>query len=180
MKKIAVAVGILAAGIIASVAWRYYAIQTIQPQQEYRPAPQFTLKDYNGTEVKLSDFAGKPVLVNAWASWCPYCRDELKDFAVVKKEFAERGKEIVILAVNRAESADAARRYSDALGVSSEIIFLLDPDDSFYKGVGGFSMPETIFIDADGKIRQHKRGAMDMLEIRRRIEDAFGFSIRNS
>lgn len=174
MKKIALAVGILAAGAISFVAWRYYALSVIQPQQEYRPAPQLSFAAYDGQGVKLSDFSGKPIVVNAWASWCPYCRDELKDFAAIKKEFAQNGKEIVILAVNRAESPETARRYSDAVGVSDEIIFLLDPDDSFYQAIGGFSMPETIFVDTEGNIRQHKRGAMDALEIRRRVEDAFG------
>ncbi|MBI4137691.1 MAG: TlpA family protein disulfide reductase [Candidatus Sungbacteria bacterium] len=141
--------------------------------REFQSVPQVLLRDYQAREVRLSDFSGKPMLVNAWASWCPYCRDELDDFAAIKKEFARQGKDVVILAVNRAEAPEAAQRYSDALGVSEEIVFLADPDDSFYKAIGGFSMPETVFIDAEGKIRDHRRGAMAYEEIRRRIENAF-------
>lgn len=138
------------------------------PQVERRPAQEFILNDYEGREVKLSDFRGKAVLVNAWAAWCPFCKEELKDFAAVQKEFGDR---IAIIAVDRAEPAEAAKKYSDDLGVTDDLVFLLDPDDSFYQSIGGFSMPETVFVDREGFIRHHKRGPMPREEIRRRIED---------
>ncbi len=136
--------------------------------EEQRRAPEFTLNDYEGREVKLSDFRGKIVLVNSWAAWCPFCKEELKDFAAVEKEFGER---VAIVAVDRAESLAEAKKFSDELGVSGDLVFLLDPEDSFYKSIGGFSMPETIFVDQEGFIRYHKRGPMKQEEIRRRIED---------
>ena len=138
---------------------------------EPRRAQEFILKDYEGREVKLSDFRGKVALVNAWASWCPFCKEELKDFAAVKQEL---GDDVVIIAVDRAETLETAKRYSDALGVGDGVVFLLDPDDSFYQAIGGFSMPETIFVDRDGLIRRHRRGPMQREEIRRRIEDMLG------
>ncbi len=143
------------------------------PKAEPRPAPEFALKDYERREVKLSDFRGKVVLVNSWAAWCPFCKEELKDFAAVQEEFGGR---IAIIAVDRGEPLEIAKRYSDDLGVSGNLVFLLDPDDSFYKSIGGFSMPETIFVDEDGFIRFHKRGPMSREEIRRRIEDLLGGS----
>lgn len=131
-----------------------------------RPAPDFTLKDYAGSTVTLSQFRGRPVVVNSWAVWCPFCREELKDFAAVKREFGDR---IEIIAVDRAESLETAKKFSDELGVSNELIFLLDPGDSFYQAIGGFSMPETIFVDKDGNIRIHKRGPMPLGEIREKV-----------
>jgi cytochrome c biogenesis protein CcmG/thiol:disulfide interchange protein DsbE len=128
-------------------------------------APDFTLQDYEGKTVRLSDFKGKPVIINSWAAWCPFCREELVDFATVQKEF---GDQIAIIAIDRAESRDIAKRYSDELGVTENLIFLLDPADSFYQAIGGFSMPETIFVDRDGNIREHKRGPMKADEIRER------------
>lgn len=131
-----------------------------------REAPDFLLKDYNGNTVALADFAGTPLVINSWAAWCPFCRKELSDFAAAQKEF--KG-EVVIIAIDRQESLETAKRYSDELGVTDDLVFLLDPDDSFFKSIGGFSMPETIFVDADGYIVIHKRGPMDLNEIREKI-----------
>lgn len=142
------------------------SLQTTPP----RPAPDFTLKDYAGAEIQLADFRGQNLIINSWASWCPFCRKELQEFAAVKKEF---GNAVVIIAIDRAESLETAKRYSEELGVTNELIFLLDSEDSFYQSIGGFSMPETIFVDRNGLIRDHKRGPMDREEFRRRIQQAF-------
>lgn len=130
-------------------------------------APDFHLQDYNGKTVNLSDFAGKPVVINSWAAWCPFCRQELPDFATAQKEF---GDKVVIVAVDRAESLGVAKGYTDQQGTTNKLVFLLDPSDSFYQSIGGFSMPETIFIDKNGNIVDHKRGPMDLKEIRERVQ----------
>jgi thiol-disulfide isomerase/thioredoxin len=135
--------------------------------ENLRPAPDFSLEDFSGSTVSLGDFSGKPIVLNSWAVWCPFCRKELVDFAAVKDEF---GEQIEIIAIDRAESLDKAKKYTDELGVTNDLIFLLDPDDSFYRSIGGFSMPETIFVDREGNIRIHKRGPMDVDEIREKIQ----------
>ena len=169
MKKILILGLIIIAGFIAALIIQRdkKPLATISPRQ----AVEFRLKDYNGNEVALADFHGRNVVVNSWASWCPFCKKELPDFASVKKEF---GDQIAIVAIDRGESLEVAKRYSDELGITNDLIFLLDPDDSFYQSIAGFSMPETIFVDKDGLIRDHKRGPMDREEFRRRIQQAFG------
>lgn len=132
-----------------------------------RKAPNFVLADYAGKTVRLMDFHSKPVVLNSWAAWCPFCRKELPDFAAVQKEFSDR---VTIIAIDRAESLETAKRYSDELGVTNDLVFLLDPSDSFYKSIGGFTMPETIFVDKNGLIREHKRGPMDVEEMREKIQ----------
>jgi len=129
--------------------------------------PDLTFKDYSGNDVSLRDFQGKPIVVNSWAAWCPFCVDELPDFAEIQKEF---GDEIVIIAIDRAESLAFAKSYTDDLGVTDDILFVLDPKDTFYRAINGFSMPETLFVDADGVVRQHKRGPMTAEEIRERLQ----------
>lgn len=116
--------------------------------------------------MSLADFAGKPLVINSWAAWCPFCREELPAFAAVQEEFGDR---VVIIAVDRAEPLETAKRYSDELGVTGKLIFLLDPDDSFYRSIGGFSMPETILVDREGNIREHVRGPIDAAELKRRL-----------
>ena len=130
-------------------------------------APEFALQDYAGKTVRLADFTGKPMVINSWAAWCPFCRKELVDFVAAQKEF---GDKVVIIAVDRAETRDIAKKYTDELGVTGDMLFLLDPSDNFYQSIAGFSMPETIFVDSNGNIVFHKRGPMDISEIRERIK----------
>lgn len=137
-----------------------------------RAAPEVTLKDYEGHEIKLSDFRGKAVLVNAWASWCPFCLKELSDFAVLQEEFKDK---LVVIAINRGENGETVKKYSEARGITEKVMLLLDPSDSFYAAIGGFSMPETIFVNEGGMIIFHKRGPMAIGEMRERAHSAFGF-----
>lgn len=121
------------------------------------------LVDYNGNEVTLSRFEGRPLVINSWAVWCPFCREELPDFAELQREF---GEEIIVIAIDRQEPRAKAKGYTDELGITADMLFLLDSSDSFYKSIGGFSMPETIFVNSDGEIVVHKRGPMDLDEMR--------------
>ncbi|MBI2051382.1 TlpA family protein disulfide reductase [Candidatus Roizmanbacteria bacterium] len=138
-----------------------------QTKSTVETVPDLTLTDYGGKKVRLSDFRGKPLIINSWAAWCPFCRDELPDFSEIQKELGDR---VVIIAVDRAESRDVAKKYTDELGVTGDFVFLLDPQDSFYKAIGGFSMPETIFATKDGKVVDHKRGVMEKEEIKARAK----------
>lgn len=131
-------------------------------------APDFSLKDYNGKTVSLDDFKGQPILINSWATWCPFCVKELPDFVSAQKEF---GSKVTIIAINRAESIDVAKGYTDEQGNTNDLVYLLDPKDSFYRSIGGFAMPETIFVDSEGQTVFHKRGPMDLTEIRQRINN---------
>ncbi|MBI2023898.1 TlpA family protein disulfide reductase [Candidatus Giovannonibacteria bacterium] len=136
-------------------------------RQTPEKAPDFNLQNFEGKIVRLTDFTGKPLVINSWAAWCPFCRKELVDFAAAQKEF---GDKVTIIAIDRSEALNVAKKYTDELGVTNELILLLDPSDNFYQSIGGFSMPETIFIDKNGEIIEHKRGPMDVNEMRLKIE----------
>jgi len=133
-------------------------------------APLFSLKDYNGNTVSFADFSGKNVIVNTWAVWCIFCLEELKDFAKLQQEL---GDKVTIIAIDRAESLDKQKSYTDDLGITDELIFLLDPDDSFYRSIGGRFMPETIFVNGEGDIVFHKTGPMKLEEMRQKAEQYF-------
>jgi|TARA_Y100000031_G_scaffold101393_2_gene111201 thiol-disulfide isomerase/thioredoxin len=124
--------------------------------------------DYTGNTVNLADFKGTPLVINSWAVWCPFCLQELPDFAEVQKEF---GEQITVIVINRAESLEKVENYTDDLGITDDLVFLLDPSDSFYRAISGFSMPETIFVDSQGIIQEHKRGFMIIDEIRQKINN---------
>lgn len=120
------------------------------------------LTDYSGAPVSLVDFRGTPLILNAWATWCPFCKQELPDFAALQEEFPA----IKVVAIDRQETLRQAKGYTDDVGVTLRMTFLLDPGDDFYRSIGGFSMPETVFIDGEGRIVFHKRGPMTLSEMR--------------
>jgi len=133
-------------------------------------APEFSLEDYDGNIVTSGDFAGRPTIVNVWATWCPFCQLELVDFAEVQKIFRD---DLTIISIDRGESVETAKTYSDRLGVTDDFVFLVDPDDKYYRDIGGFSMPETLFVDADGNIVFHKRGPLTKEDIVEKIDELF-------
>lgn len=128
---------------------------------------QITLTDYDGNTKSLGSWSGKMLVVNSWAVWCPFCVKELPDFASLQKAFPD---EIAVIAIDRAESLEKVRGFTDELGISEDMIFLMDRKDDFYKTIGGFSMPETVFIDADGTVVFHKRGPMTFEEMKEQVE----------
>lgn len=142
------------------------AIKNTAQEEKFDQVPAFTLNDWNGNEVSLSDFKGKPLIINSWAVWCPFCLDELPDFAKLQEEMGDR---IIIIAIDRAESTARQKKFTDELEVTGKLLFLNDPSDSFYKSIGGFSMPETLFVDKDGNILIHKRGPMKFNEMKEKV-----------
>lgn len=140
-------------------------------ETELDKAPSFVFKNYAGEDVSSESFLGKPHILNSWAIWCPFCVKELTDFAQLQEEF---GDAITVVSINRAESLSRAKSYTDDLGATDKMTFLMDPGDKFYKAMGGFSMPETLFVNAEGEIVRHKRGFMNLAEMQQAVADLFG------
>ena len=137
---------------------------------------QITLNDYDGNIQTLQEFGDKILIVNSWAVWCPFCRNELPDFALLQKEFSN---EIKVIAIDRAESLEKVRNFTDEIGISNDIVFLLDKKDNFYKNIGGFSMPETVFIDNNGTIVFHKRGPLTLEEMKIQVKKILKLNLIN-
>ena len=115
-----------------------------------KPAPEFDLVRLDGSRARLSDYRGRPVIVNFWASWCIPCRDEFPQFVAARREYAADGLEI--LGVVHDDSADAASAFATANHATWPL--LLDPDDVAWKAyLGGVGVPMTFFIDRDGVVR---------------------------
>ncbi|PIT93259.1 MAG: hypothetical protein COU06_00995 [Candidatus Harrisonbacteria bacterium CG10_big_fil_rev_8_21_14_0_10_38_8] len=131
---------------------------------------QATLTNYQGNTVSLEEFRGKPLVINSWAVWCPFCKAELPDFAKLQSEFSDQ---IVVIAIDRQEPIEVVKNYTNELGISEMMLFLIDSSDSFYKSIGGFSMPETIFINSIGEIVVHKRGPMELNEMQEHVRKLF-------
>ena len=126
--------------------------------------------DLEGNVVSLDDYSGKVRVVNTWASWCPFCVQELADFETLAQEYADT--DVIVIAINRKESYQKAKNFLEKIGDFNRLVFIMDPDDSFYTAMGGFAMPETIFYDAKGDIVLHKRGFMNLEEMKKHTETA--------
>ncbi len=110
----------------------------------------------DGEEANLSDFAGTPVVVNFWASWCPACVAEMPDFEHVH---ATLGDQVVFLGLNMQETDPAAAAHLvEATGVN--YLLGVDPDGSIFNRFGGIAMPTTVFIGADGEIVKTHAGVI--------------------
>jgi len=142
-------------------------IETDTIQSDFERLTHISLISYEGNTVSFAEFNGRPVVINSGAVCWSVCREELADVSGLQKEFGDR---ITVIAIDRQEPLEKVKGYTDELDITNDMVFLLDPSDSFYKSIGGFSMPETIFVNEDGDIVVHKRGPMDLNEMREHTE----------
>jgi thiol-disulfide isomerase/thioredoxin len=127
-----------------------------------------TLFDYSGKAVHLFDYRRKVLIAYAWASWCPYCGAELQNLAELKKTY---GESIAIVAINRSEPLAVAKAFTDHLQNTDGLVFLTDPSDAFFKEIGGYAMPETVFIDVGGAVTFHQRGPIQISGVDEKIKE---------
>ena len=119
-------------------------------------AKDFELQALTGEMVSLSDYKGKPFLVNFWATWCPPCVQEMPLLQEISDEYAD---ELVVLAVNGGDSMELIQTFADAY--SYTLTFLVDPENSLSVKYGVRGFPTSFFIDSDGYIQATYIGMMD-------------------
>lgn len=125
-----------------------------------KPAPDFTLLDMQGQQVSLSQFRGKVVILNFWATWCPPCRQEMPSMERLYRDFKE--KDMVILAVNVDENGkQAVREFLQKMPYSFPI--LLDSKNIAQNSYGVFRLPESFVIDRNGVVIEKIIGARNWL-----------------
>jgi peroxiredoxin len=130
--------------------------QTSQVLLVGETAPNFTLTALDGQPTSLSDYSGKVVLVNFWATWCPSCIAEMPDYEQI---FQQKKPEFMVLGVNLQESGEHVQQYSTGLGLTFPV--LLDSDGNVttrqYQVTG---MPGSFIVDRDGQVFYRHVGPM--------------------
>lgn len=133
------------------------------------PAPDFTVTDIDGNEVNLSDFKGKPVVLNFWASWCGPCKSEMPEFDEVYQKYKDTVEFMIVnLTDGYQETVKTASAYIIEQGYSFPVYYDTKSDaaNTYYV----YSIPTTYFIDAEGNMVAQAQGAIDKETLLRGIE----------
>jgi cytochrome c biogenesis protein CcmG/thiol:disulfide interchange protein DsbE len=142
---------------------------TLPPDQSRKVAPDFTLRDANGKEVRLSDYRGKVVLLNFWATWCPPCRVEIPWFAELEQTHKDQG--FAALGVSLGENWQVVKPFLAKLEVNYRIVI---GDDETAAQFGVTALPTTFLIDREGGIAAVHEGLTSQRDFQEAVETLLG------
>lgn len=158
-------VAFLAAVALLAGATIYMLGQSTEKSVDSPTRPAFSLPDLEGKEHAISEWDGKVLLVNFWATWCPPCRHEIPDFIEVRRKYADQGFEIVGVAI---DDVDSIRDYVDVLDIDYPILWGGANASAIAREYGNRSnaLPYSALIDRQGHIRFSGAGRLprDSLE----------------
>lgn len=139
---------------------------TVQPGEK---APAFTLESVEGKKMSLSDFAGKPVVLNIWATWCGPCRREIPE--LVAFAAAHEG-EVAVVSISVDKPGVDLAAFAQAQGIN--YVILKDDAATATKYLGEGGIPQTYFIDRDGVVRAHLYGSATRPMFEAKLEKVLG------
>jgi peroxiredoxin len=141
---------------VAAVAFLLYSsssstttVGAVRPVKERKPAPDFVLKDSSGATVRLSDYRGKVVLLNFWATWCGPCKMEIPWFIEFQQQFKDQGFAVLGVAMDD-DGWQSVKPYVSERKVNYRVLLGDDAVSLRYGGVD--SLPTTFVIDQQGRI----------------------------
>jgi len=136
-------------------------------------APDFTLQTLDGKTTKLSDFRGKAVLLNFWATWCEPCKIEMPWFVELQQQYGPQGLQIVGVAMDDADPKDIAK-FAQDMHVDYPILIGKDAErEKIADAYGGVQfLPETLYLDRDGHVLDKMFGLKGRGEIEDNVKKA--------
>jgi len=148
------------------VVWIAGSIALVMQPAGRSTLPDAALAGFDGSSASLQRFAGKPTVVNLWATWCPPCRREMP---VLEKAQADH-PDLNIVFVNQGESAGTVQGFLQAMGLDLDNV-MLDP-----KGATGIhfeqrALPMTLFFDASGTLVSSRIGELSHATLQERIDE---------
>ena len=146
--------------IIFAVTYGVYRYATHAPQsskKQPRPAPDFTLTQLSGQPLRLSDYRGKVVLLDFWATWCEPCRAEIPHFVDLQNQYGSKGLQVI--GVSMDDSRDPVPTFYQQFKMNYPVVMGNAHIGEEYGGVLG--LPIAFVIDRDGLIQAKHMGATD-------------------
>ena len=132
-------------------------------------APDFTVTDIDGNEIKLSDFEGKPVVLNFWASWCSPCKIEMPEFDLVWQEIGDEVEFMMVdLVDGYQETVQTGSKYITDQGFSFPVYYDTLAEAAYAYGIR--AIPTTLFIDKDGYAVSASQGTISEDILRENID----------
>ena len=132
-------------------------------------APGFELKDLAGKNVQLSDYHGKVVLLNFWATWCPPCKEEMPWFVDLQRRYEAQGLQVIGVAMDDSDQK-TIESFAKRLGVNYPV---LRGKESVAQAYGDVQfLPDTFYIGRDGRIVSHVQGLINRKEIEEQVKKA--------
>jgi thiol-disulfide isomerase/thioredoxin len=129
-------------------------------------APEWQLEDPDGQPLKLSDFKGKVVILDFWATWCEPCRWEISVFVALQKQYAAQGLTVVGVSMDDA-GASVVKSFMKNLGMNYPVVIGTERVADLYGGISG--LPTTFIIDRNGNIVTSREGIVSQETLEREI-----------
>ncbi len=130
-------------------------------------APEWSLKDVDGKTVRSTDFKGKVVILDFWATWCGPCRAEIPNFIALQKQYETQGLAVVGLSVDE-NGAEVVKPFAQKMGMNYPVALA---DEKTQEAFGGIEVvPTTFIIDREGRIVKEHMGFADKDEFEKEIK----------
>ncbi|HEV8148080.1 MAG TPA: TlpA disulfide reductase family protein [Bryobacteraceae bacterium] len=150
------AIGVLAVALVLVVAGTLEA----KVVNTGDTAPKFSIKTDSGKTISRSDFTGKLLVLNFWATWCAGCVEEMASLNAFARQFAQQG--VVVLGISIDRNEPTYRRFLERNRVSFETA--RDPEAEISGNYGTFLLPETYLIDRSGKVLEKVVGSQNWMD----------------
>jgi peroxiredoxin len=144
--------------LLLLLSWSAFAYgeQSLTPYKGAQPAPDFELVDVDGDKHRLSDYRGKPLIINFWATWCPPCREEMPS---MNRAWSKVKDDVSMLAINVGEDEDTIFIFSADYPIDFPV--LLDRSGDVIREWPVKGLPTTFVLDREGNIRYMAVGARE-------------------
>ena len=147
-------------GFLGLMAFGLLNIEPVTGQSGFtrvqKPAPEFTLSNFDGGDIALSDYLGQPIVINFWASWCPPCREEAPLLERVWRDYRDDG--VMFLGVDIQDGEESGMRFLEQYDITYPNG--LDKDGRVTIDYGVIGLPVTFFVNREGIIERRWVGAL--------------------
>ena len=156
------------AALFMAAFWTRTSFSATESKTAAVPAPAWKLQDVNGKTISASDFQGKVVVLDFWATWCPPCRAEIPGFIELQKEFSKEGVAVIGVSVDNSDEVTAVRKFAERFGINYPVALADQKTVRDFSGVD--SIPTTFIIDRSGRIVSRHVGFTEKADLEKEIK----------